>query len=601
MPKKVNHSRLVFASKIFVLLCITLFLLASLLSFQFVFRDKILPFVYIDGISVAGLTRDEAIQKIEGVLTNRLNKPIQLKYKDQIFTLNLGKNQPIPTITDIKTAVTLAFSIGRDKFYPLTNFRPQPAKIETNLDLNDLNKRQLTTIYQAVDQPAINSQLNFDGDTINVTPSQDGKVVDREKLIAQLQSFLRTNQTPPPELEIITAHPSLDYTSALAMKKLLDQVKLNPVTLNAAPNLVFELDFSTLLGLLELPARKAILTQTTSNENQDKGDLLTFNQDKIHSYLADLAQKIDRPVEEPVFVVDQTAAGGKGRVTEFSPPQEGWTLNLAQSAKAIATAVNTGQSKVDLPIDKTAPKNQLTNKMGIKELIARGTSKYEGSIPNRIYNVELTAKKLNGTLVAPGETFSFDQAVGDISAATGYKQAYVIKSGRTVLDDGGGVCQVSTTLFRAALNAGVPIIERTAHAYRVHYYEEDGPPGIDATIFYPSVDLKFKNDTPGYILIQAHASDDLTLTVDFYGSSDGRTVELTKPVISNQTPPPPDLRQDDPTLPKGEVKQVDFSAWGANIYFKRRVTKGSQELINETFYSNFKPWQAIYLVGTKES
>ena len=211
----------------------------------------------------------------------------------------------------------------------------------------------------------------------------------------------------------------------------------------------------------------------------------------------------------------------------------------------------------------------------------------------------LTAKKINGVVIASGEEFSFDKTVGDITAATGFKQAYVIKSGRTVLDDGGGVCQVSTTVFRAALNSGVPITARTAHAYRVHYYEEDSPPGIDATIFYPTVDLKFKNDTPGAILIQAW-TEGLTLYVNFYGTSDGRKTEVSTPIILKQTPPPPDLRQDDPTLPKGVVKQVDWSAWGANITFTRKVTRDGQELINEKFYSNYKPWQAVYLVGTKE-
>ena len=201
-------------------------------------------------------------------------------------------------------------------------------------------------------------------------------------------------------------------------------------------------------------------------------------------------------------------------------------------------------------------------------------------------------------LIPPGETFSFNKTVGDISAATGFKQAYVIKEGRTVLDDGGGVCQDSTTLFRAVLNAGLPVVSRTAHAYRVGYYEQGFPPGLDATVFYPSVDFQFKNDTPAHILIQAHTAG-TTLYIELYGTSDNRVVNLTQPVITNKTPPPPELRQDDPTLPKGQVKQVDWAAAGATVIFKRTVTRNGEVIAQENWKSNYKPWQAVFLVGTQ--
>ena len=182
------------------------------------------------------------------------------------------------------------------------------------------------------------------------------------------------------------------------------------------------------------------------------------------------------------------------------------------------------------------------NTFGIKELIGSGTSLFKDSMDSRVYNINLASQRLNGILVAPNETFSFDKALGDISAFTGYKQAYVIANGRTVLGDGGGVCQVSTTFFRALLNAGLPIVERHAHAYRVGYYEEDSPPGLDATIYSPTVDLKFRNDTGNYILIQSviNLSQD-RLTFFLYGKKDGRTVVMTNPVITSQTPPPPPL------------------------------------------------------------
>ncbi|MBI5619631.1 VanW family protein, partial [Candidatus Gottesmanbacteria bacterium] len=195
----------------------------------------------------------------------------------------------------------------------------------------------------------------------------------------------------------------------------------------------------------------------------------------------------------------------------------------------------------------------------------------------------------------------FNDAVGDISAATGYQSAYIIKEGKTVLGDGGGVCQVSTTLFRAALDAGLTIIERRAHAYRVHYYEEGGyKPGLDATVFGPTVDLKIKNDTPAYILIQATIDTQrMTLAFDLYGTNDGRRSEILNHQVWGITPPPPDLYQDDPTIPAGVIKQVDFAAWGAQTSFRYKVTRNSEVLQDQVFTSNFRPWQAVYLRGTQ--
>jgi vancomycin resistance protein YoaR len=239
------------------------------------------------------------------------------------------------------------------------------------------------------------------------------------------------------------------------------------------------------------------------------------------------------------------------------------------------------------------------NTFGVKELISSGYSEFAGSATGRIHNIALAAGRLNGVLIKPGETFSFNEAVGDISAATGYQSAYIIKDGRTVLGDGGGVCQVSTTLFRAALNAGLPIIERHAHAYRVHYYEEAGfKPGLDATVYGPTYDLKFKNDTPASILIQTKTDvTNLSLTFDLYGTSDGRKAQISNQKLWGVTQPPPDLYQDDPTLARGVVKQVDFAAWGANASFDYLVTRNGQTLQKDTFVSNFRPWQAVYLRG----
>jgi len=199
-----------------------------------------------------------------------------------------------------------------------------------------------------------------------------------------------------------------------------------------------------------------------------------------------------------------------------------------------------------------------------------------------------------------GSSISFNNVLGDVSAFTGYKQAYVIMDGKTVLGDGGGVCQVSTTLFRALLSAGLPIVERRAHAYRVGYYEQGFPPGLDATVYSPTTDLKFTNDTPAHILIQPKIdTNNLSLVFEIYGTNDGRVATTTKPVITSQTAPPADLYVDDPTIPAGTVKQIEHKAWGAKVIFDYNVVRNGETLINQRFTSNYRSWGAVFLRGTK--
>lgn len=327
-----------------------------------------------------------------------------------------------------------------------------------------------------------------------------------------------------------------------------------------------------------------------------------WKDDVLNDKLGELSGVIDIPVQDALFSFEN------GKVTAFKPSKNGLKLNTSESKRriidAFTTVANTNQQRIviQLPVESIQPDitTDNTNRFGIKELIGSGYSEFTGSIPGRVHNVKLAASRMNGVLIEPGKTFSFNETLGDISAATGYQSAYIIKDGRTVLGDGGGVCQVSSTLFRAALNAGLPIAERRPHAYRVHFYEDGGfKPGLDATVFSPSVDLKIVNDTLNHILIQAKTDNkNLTLTFELYGTDDGRKAEILNHKVWGQSSPPPALYQDDPTLKIGVLKQVDWAAWGAKASFQYKVTRGEETLQDEVFTSNFRPWQAVYLRGT---
>lgn len=328
----------------------------------------------------------------------------------------------------------------------------------------------------------------------------------------------------------------------------------------------------------------------------------SYSEQKLNKILYSYKNTVERKPIDALFKFEN------GKVTAFRASQEGQEIDSDKLYKELTEkAPNVfvpQESNLEIPIPIKTLEPSITtesaNKFGIKELIGEGKSTFYHSIQSRVYNINLATSRINGALVAPGETFSFAKTLGDVSAFTGYQQAYIIQNGKTILGDGGGVCQVSTTFFRAILNAGLPVVERHAHSYRVGYYEQDSPPGLDATVYVPNVDLKFLNNTGHYILIQSTIDlDNLSLTFDLYGTKDGRTVTIGTSVITNQTPAPPPTYQDDPTLPKGEVKQVDFEAAGADVYFTRQVKRDEKIIISDKFVSNYQPWQAVYLRGTQ--
>lgn len=304
------------------------------------------------------------------------------------------------------------------------------------------------------------------------------------------------------------------------------------------------------------------------------------------------------PVEPILIVV------GKD-VTQFTAPKEGrqidatrFTTDITQRIDVLATTKSV--EPLELAFTNSSPKNSLAsvNTLGITERIGLGESEYAHSIPNRVKNVSLTTSRIHSKLILPDEEFSFNKYLGEVSAATGFLPAYVIKEGQTVLGDGGGVCQVSSTLFRAILNAGLPVTERRGHSYRVSYYEENSRPGFDATVYSPHPDLRFKNDTNAPILINAIADPKtLSMYIELWGKSDGRTAEILNYKKWDAQPAPPPVYQDVPTLKPGQLKQIDWAAPGLKTSFDYVVTYPDGSVQKKNFATNYIPWRAVYLRG----
>src|SRR3989338_1168005 len=279
--------------------------------------------------------------------------------------------------------------------------------------------------------------------------------------------------------------------------------------------------------------------------------------DRLSDYIQTLSRQTGTPARDVRFIVSEEG------IKIISHAKPGDKLSIAQADQAVRQALLTNITDVILPVDtvEQAITEELLSGLNITDKLATGESNFSGSTTSRIQNISVSAGLYNGLLIPAGDTFSFNTILGEVDAEHGYMPEKVIKGDTIAYEYGGGICQVSTTMFRAAINAGLPIVERKPHAFPVHYYQ---PPGFDATI-YPGVsDLRFVNNMPSYVLIQTRISGK-NLYVDFYGTTDGRKVSIDGPYQYE-------------IQPDGAMK----------AYFTRTINFADGASTSKSFYSNYK-------------
>jgi len=549
--------------------------------YHLAYAKRIIPGVRVGSLRVGGMTYLQARKALEEN-EKKLTEEVVFKADNKEYRI---KGSDISLSYDWDGSVSRAFEVGRTGNFFIDN-KDKVAGLVRGLYVaafyeydDDLAGAKFSLIKADANVDARDASVAFDSNgSLVISPSIEGvKIVDE----------LFHNM-------FVSSLDKMDFSP-----KTLPTKKIRPK--------VFEEDLKT-----ALPEIEKILSNEITIRDGDKSWLLGKNQ--LLDFLKFTKNtKLEYMLDEPKFKafadsvsqeVNQLPRGQvvttqDNKVTEFKLIKDGKELDVKEFSRRFKDAFFNSKKLVELPMS-TVSGPASKEKYGILALLGEGTSTFKGSGAGRVHNLALAADRTNGVLVAPGAIYSMNNSIGDVSAKTGYNIAYIIQEGKTVLGSGGGVCQTSTTIFRAVLKAGLPVVMRYPHAYRVSYYEQNMPVGFDASIFQPTWDFRFKNDTPNYVLVQSSYNlNDSSLTFRIYGTPDGRTVEISEPVVTNQSPPPPALYQDDSTLAKGIVKQVDFPAWGATVKFTRVVKRNNEVLFQDDFNSRYQPWRAIYLVGTK--
>lgn len=571
-------------------MCVAILLL-FITGFFLYFSGKVYPGVQVHSISLGGKTLPETKTLIQSRFEKALPEQLSLRFNDRQWTINRAAFSA--SVDAEKTAIA-ALSYGR-RGSILGNIQ---AVIRAGIEGNTIplqiryDPSQFSDIIAAVaadidiplEEPSILVEKNPGNQpVIAIKEGRNGRVLDQEMtkkiIVQQLQALsASTIDLPITDLRTQVTPEDLKRAQMRAQAILPKQLTVK------ADSVTTVLQGDEIVRMLDIVHK--------------------YDRDQIASFTALLAGQVNRPPQ------DATIQFEGQKVVVFKPSLDGLTLNETEAMTVLQKGLDDLESTssaslmVDIALHATKPKVSTAeaNNLGIKELLGEGVSYYTGSSAERIFNITLLTSKLNGVLIPPGQVFSIAQTIGDISSATGYKQAYIIQNGRTVLGDGGGSCQPTTTLFRAAINSGLPIEERHPHAYRVSYYEQGGfQPGFDASIFTPDVDLKFTNDTDHYILIQAKVvPDESKLIFSLYGTKDNREISISKARVWDVSSAPPPQYIDDPTMPKGQLKQIDWAAGGAKAAFDYKITKDGRVIQEKTFFTNYQPWQAKFLRGTKE-
>ena len=552
---------------------------------------RALPGVHFESVPLRGLDQAAVKSTIDSQLNGFLSAPMVFTFADREWQpsaaemgLSIDSNAMAGEAIQLGRSAPPVLRFGTALFTTAT--RPSPP-LRAQIDQSQL-AAFLGAVALEVDRPAVNATLAARNGQLVVGQAATGRQVD---VAATIEKVTAPSTLLPPRVEVVVnvLSPDIPDSAALEAQTTASRILSAPIVLKLGER-SWTLSPTALGDMLEFK-------RVPAGAGGTGGKLAaSLNEAKVATFVRAIAADIDRPLVEA-----QLRWNGSG-VTVVRPSAEGVKLDQPATVRAVVSQAQSDNRDVTLTttVTKPAVASDAATISAIKQLISTGTSKFAGSSPERVNNIKVAASRLHGVVIPAGATFSFLSSLGPITKENGYQEGLTIQGDATVPGVGGGVCQVSTTAFRAAFYAGLPIVERHQHTYRVSYYEQDGSPvGFDAAVYDPGVDLRFKNDTDAPIIIQTGIDlASSTLTFSFFGAPTGREVKLA-PSKANEIKPGPRLPDGtDPSVPRGVRKQVEWSADGVDATIRRTVTQQGKTLLSDSFFSRYVPWREKWVVGT---
>jgi vancomycin resistance protein YoaR len=534
--------------------------------------------VTIAGVDVGGLTPRDARVLLERRFERVEHQPVVFTAGQHSFPI---KASTLGVEVDWATALETATREG-EGFGPVRGFRRLHARffgqeisppVQTYESAVDF---KLSSLAKEIDQSHVEAKLVRRGLEIELVPGQSGQKLDREAAAGTIVRALARLDRGTPVALPVRVDP-VDVTRAdLAVARRQAETALSAPVRLEYEGTRWRLPRWRIAELLELPS--------------GGGTTLAIGGPGAEAWFERLRKGVEHAPVDARFEVRSDGTIG------IAPDRPGLAVDVPATAKAIlAAAVSpTSRTAVLAASEATAERTLAeAQAMGITGVVGSYHTTY-GGIPSRLHNVALVAKLIDGALIAPGETFSFNGTTGERTAEKGFQEAPVIINGELQTGLGGGVCQVSTTVFNAAYEAGLEIDERTNHALYISHY----PLGRDATVNYPDLDLKFTNDTEQWLLLRTFVGTG-SLTVNLYGTPQNRRVETATAPL-RVVGAPRTKRVPDPTMLKGESEVLEYGQPARATSVTRTVYDASgKELHEDTWSSSYRSEPKVVRVGTK--
>lgn len=544
------------------------------------FSGRVHPGVTVGDMSVGGMTRAAARDAIAERVAERLALPVTVRANGMTWDL---RAEDVALSLDATAHAEAAYAVGRGEFGTALRERLRAVfggvkvPFEPSCDEQALST-VLDTVSDSVATVPTDAGVVVEGTSVRMTEPADGRDIDR-RVARQglLEAFLSSNREVA--LGLVTVKPAIGtaeaqeaYEDALAMVS-------GPLTLYWEDR-EWQVPAETIGGWIGF-------RPTGSGDDVRLEAYLVSSE--VSQTVLPMVAAVGRPAKNATFKVSN-------QTVSIVPAVDGLAADTEELAtRLVPILTGTGERRAELTMRRVEPEvtTEEARAMGIKERISTFTTTYSASNKPRNNNIHVLARTLNGVLIAPGEVFDLNATAGPSTREKGYLPAGAIVNGRLETELGGGICQVATTLFNTVFFSGLPVVERHPHSLYISHY----PKGRDAAISIGGKNLRFRNDTPNWILI-ATSYTDTSITISLYGTDPGYTVTYETGPWTNLVPPP--VREiKDATLPQGTRVIVERGVSGRSVVVTRTVSKGGAVVRTDTFRSTYRPSEEVVRVGTK--
>lgn len=543
------------------------------------------------GVDLSGMERAEAEQAVAARATELTARPVLVRAADQQWPTDwhrLGLDMPVGPIVD------RALAVGRQGT-PLDMLYAQARALRSGVSVpveETLDESTIRTFVASasgqVDHPVRNARLDMQADlSFELTTAQAGQRLNQDESVRMLLSAAQTGAEGV-ELPVESLAPTTTDAMRLPAKEHAERILAGPVTLTGGDK-TWTIDRKDLADALVFTGGPGVPID------------VQIDAEKLRPTVQKIAGELNQDPK------DAQVAWDNGSLRAVAPSQDGRRLDVEAALKQITTEVDGGARSVALPMAVTKPAVDGSNlgALGIKDLIDSASTSFAGGLPEKIHNIRLAASRLNNHLIAPGETFSFNKALGPTTLDNGYKTAFGIESSsggdhRTVPSVAGGICQVATTLFQPVFWSGYQLEERHWHLYWIPAYtSKNGAVGLDATVDEEvNLDLQFVNNSNSYLLIVAR-TDDNSVTFELYGTKPDWDVKVEGPTVTDKKPADPTpVTEQEPSLPAGQRIAVEAAREGFTASFTRNVTSKDGNVRTLHLESKYVPSRNVTLVGT---